>query len=185
MEQNKYDTIYRRLFAKIIDYTLIGIILKVFSLIFIPQTTYSINFDVQDGQNPIIENPNDNLNFWIEYGELTTALLLILYFIIFNYFFGQTIGKMITSVKIWNIDETTKLSFGQALLRNIPDLIYALIIFFISYEYLPFALIAIWNITNLFQVFSNKKYRTINDLIAKTVVLKIQQEKLIITDDKE
>ena len=185
MEQIKYDTIYRRFFAKIIDYFLIGILAKIFAFIFVPQTTYTINLDIKEGENPLIENPNTILDFWINYGELAISLFLILYFVLFHFFFGQTLGKMITNVKVFNVNETQKLNFSQAILRNTPDLIFALIVYFISLEYLPIIIISIWNISNLIQVFSSKKHLTINDLISKTVVLKIQQEKIIINNQTE
>lgn len=171
MEQIKYDTIYRRLFAKIIDYVLIGIIIKIFTL-FIPETTYNFNFENPTFPEALTENPNSLLTFWTAFGELMTSIFLISYFVLFHYFGGQTVGKMITNVKVFDINETKKIDFKQAILRNVPDIFYALTIFFISFEYLPFTLLSIWNIANLIQVLSNKQYRTINDLLAKTVVIR-------------
>ncbi|MNY71949.1 hypothetical protein D3C86_2104000 [compost metagenome] len=80
---------------------------------------------------------------------------------------------MIANVKVWNIDETKKLSFIQAILRNLSDICFVLITFFLDLEYLPIILISVWTVANVIQVFSNKKLRTIDDLIAKTVVLRI------------
>ena len=172
MEQSKYDTIYRRLFAKIFDYILIGIIIVIITL-FLPETTYNFDFENPNIGNPLLKNPSTFLDVWTNYSDLIISFILVSYFVLFNFFSGQTVGKMIANVKIWDVDETKKLTFFQAILRNLSDVFFALITFFLDVEYLPIILISIWTIANLIQVFSNKKYRTIDDLIARSVVLKI------------
>ncbi|MEG1592401.1 RDD family protein [Chryseobacterium sp.] len=167
MEQVKYDTIYRRFFAKIIDYILLLIVGYVLT-IFLPPTTYSFDFDnakIQQSTDPV-------LNFWTNYGDLVLSTILIIYFVAFHLFGGQTPGKMMTGVKVWDMSENKKITFKQSFLRSLPDISFALITFLFSYEYLPLVLICIWNIANLIQVFPDKKHRTINDLIAKSIVLK-------------
>ncbi|OBW40939.1 RDD family protein [Chryseobacterium sp. MOF25P] len=167
MEQVKYDTIYRRFLAKIIDYILlltVGYILTVF----LPPTTYS--FDIDNTKIP--QNTDSVLNFWTSYGDLVLSIILIIYFVAFHFFGGQTPGKMITGVKVWDMSENKKITFKQSFLRSLPDISFALITFLFSYEYLPLVLICLWNIANLIQVFPDKKHRTINDLIAKSIVLK-------------
>lgn len=172
LQQIKYDTIYRRLFAKILDYILIAIIIKIITL-FLPETTYNFNFENPDIIDPLIKNSNPFLDIWTDYSDLIVSFIIISYFVIFNFFSGQTVGKMIVNVKIRDIDEIKKLNFLQAVLRNLSDIFFALITFFIEVEYLPIILISIWTVANLIQVFSNKRHLTIDDLIAKTVVLRV------------
>ena len=172
LQQIKYDTIYRRLFAKILDYILIAIIIKIITL-FLPETTYNFNFENPDIIDPLIKNSNPFLDIWTDYSDLIVSFIIFSYFVIFNFFSGQTVGKMIVNVKIRDIDEIKKLNFLQAVLRNLSDIFFALITFFIEVEYLPIILISIWTVANLIQVFSSKKYLTIDDLIAKTVVLRV------------
>lgn len=167
MEQMKYDTIYRRFFAKIIDYILLLIVGYVLT-IFLAETTYS--FDIDNTKIPQITDPV--LNFWTNYGDLVLSTILIIYFVVFHVFGGQTPGKMITGVKVWDISENKKITLKQSFLKSFPDISFALITFLFSYEYLPLALICLWNIANLIQVFPDKKHRTINDLIAKSIVLR-------------
>jgi uncharacterized RDD family membrane protein YckC len=172
MGQNKYDIIFRRLFAKILDYIVFGIFSWLLVWIFVPETTYRFEKNTQNGEFSFVENSNVNSDFFLQYGEISLSLFLIVYFIVSHFFFGKTLGKAIFNVKVFDVEQKKPITFLQAFLRNTPDLIYALFIFFNHYHYLPFALLLIWNISNLIQVFSNKKYRTINDLFAKTVVLK-------------
>lgn len=174
MLDNRYDTVYRRLFAKMFDYIIFAPIFWILNWVFIPNTTYNFNIEVKEGELPFVENPNPTLDFFYQYGELSISLFLIFYFVLCHFFFGQTLGKAITNVKVWDVSEEKKITFFQALVRNVPDLFYCFTIFFIEVEYLPFTLLAVWNITNVIQVFLSKKYRSINDLIAKTVVLKVQ-----------
>lgn len=170
MREAKYDTFYRRFFAKIIDYFLIILIIGLFALL-IPKDTYQFNYNNLNSENPIIQNPNPISDFWAEYGNLISSLLLIIYYIIFNFFYGQTIGKMIVNVKIWDISETKKINFIQAILRNSPDIVFAIVTFFIVNQYIEIAIASLWILINLIQIFTNKKYRTLEDLIASTVVL--------------
>ena len=176
MTEVKYDTFYRRIFAKITDYILIGILIKIFTL-FIPDSTFQFDFNNPNFEKGLIQNSNPLLDYWTAYGETTSSVILILYFIIFNFLFGQTIGKMIVSVKIRDISEENKITFIQAILRNISDITFAIFSIFITYEYINIILILIWLVANLIQILSNKKYRTIDDLIAKTVVLRILETK--------
>ena len=172
MQQAKYDTIYRRLFAKIFDYILLGIIIKIITLL-LPETSYSFDFKHPNISNALVQNSNLYLDLWTEHNDLIVSFLLISYFVLFHFFCGQTIGKMITNVKVWNLNETSKINFLQAFLRSLSDVFFAIITLSLDVEYLPLILISVWTVANLIQVFSNKKFRTIDDLIAKTVVLKI------------
>ena len=179
MENLKYDTFYRRFFARIIDYFLVILVLTIFT-VFIPETQYTIvGFDVAHG---IKEIPNPMRDFWIHYSEAVKSLVLIIYFVLFHYFGGQTIGKMIVSVKVLSFNEENKISFYQALLRNLVDIIFLILILFVSNEYITGGLGVSWLVVNLIQIFSNKKYRTIEDLIANTVVVRIFSEKAIVEE---
>lgn len=179
MENHKYDTFYRRFFARIIDYFLVILVLKIFTM-FIPETQYTIEgFDIAQG---IKEVPDPMRDFWIHYSEAVESLVLIIYFVLFHYFGGQTIGKMIVSVKVMDFNKENRISFYQALLRNLVDVVFLILILFVSNEYITGGLGLIWLVANLIQIFSNKKFRTIEDLIANTVVLRIFSDKVIVEE---
>lgn len=172
MELTKYDTSYRRFFAKIFDYVLLISVLWIISAL-LPQPSYSFDFNNPNPEKLLTKDSGSALDIWTEYNDLIKSFLVISYFVLFHFFAGQTVGKMIANVKVWNIDETKKLSFLQAILRNLSDICFVLITFIFNLEYLPIILILVWTVANLIQVFSNKKLRTIDDLIAKTVVIRI------------
>ncbi len=184
MIEIKYDTFYRRIFAKITDYVLIGILIKIFTL-FIPERTFHFDMNNPEFGKELTPNPNPLLDFWTNYGEITSSVLLILYCVYFNYFFGQTIGKMIVNVKIWDSSENKRISFLQAILRNSSDIAFLIITLLMPYKYFQIALIVIWILANLIQVLSNKKYRTIDDLIAKTVVLRVFENQTVELNENE
>ncbi|WP_312075639.1 RDD family protein [Chryseobacterium sp.] len=132
MEQNKYNTFYKRLLAKVVDYIILGIASRLFIWVFIPKTTYRFEASTQTGEFPFVENSNVSLNFFNNYGEIPISMFLIGYFVLCHFFFGQTLGKAIFNVKILDVEENRLISFLQAFLRNIPDFIYTLLIFFYS-----------------------------------------------------
>ena len=125
-------------------------------------------FDFAHG---IKEVPNPMRDFWIHYSEAVKSLVLIIYFVFFHYFGGQTIGKMIVSVKVLSFSEENKISFYQALLRNLVDVVFLILILFVSNEYITGGLGLIWLVADLIQIFSTKKFRTIKDLIENTCLL--------------
>jgi len=115
-----------------------------------------------------------------------TLLYPILYTILFHGFTGQTIGKMVIGIKIFDKSEKLKISFGQAILRDIVPLGLTLIIYLISIlglsrdnseltfsSLLILYILVIWSILEIVTLLFNKKRRALHDIIAGTVVLKI------------
>jgi uncharacterized RDD family membrane protein YckC len=105
---------------------------------------------------------------------------------LFHGFTGQTIGKMVIGIKIFDKSEKLKISFGQAILRDIVPLGLTLIIYLISIlglsrdnseltfsSLLILYILVIWSILEIITLLFNKKHRALHDIIAGTVVLKI------------
>jgi len=113
-----------------------------------------------------------------------------IYSILMHGKYGQTLGKKAMSVKIVTNPEEGKITYKQALLRDMPYLVLliiemALIIATIlSPElifnptittisgYLAFAYI-IWFVIELVTILFNPKRRALHDIIANTVVIKV------------
>lgn len=160
---DRYSTLGDRLFANMID----GFILRLLG--------FMISFiNVSD-------------SFFNSKILLPIALLYpVLYTILFHGFAGQTIGKMIIGIKIFDKSEKVKNSFGQAVLRDIVPLGGMLVFYLISIfgltsnsSVLTFStlfllyIIVIWSLLEIITLLFNKKHRALHDIIAGTVVLKI------------
>jgi len=159
----RYSTLGDRLFANMID----GFILRLWGFIisFIPVSDSFFNSKIL----------------------LPIALLYpVLYTILFHGFAGQTIGKMIIGIKIFDKSEKVKNTFGQAVLRDIIPLVVMLVFYLISIfgvtsddSVLTFStlfllyIIVIWSLLEIITLLFNKKHRALHDFIAGTVVLKI------------
>ncbi|SHK63911.1 RDD family protein [Chishuiella changwenlii] len=172
-----YDTFYRRIIARCIDFIIfafLNVILSfIVSLFNKPRT---MNLVISEDNDPKIEVSNvEDLSFvtdWFMHNNFYITLLFILYMIITNYYFGKSLGKMCTSVRVMNIDEISKLSFSQAIKRSLFGIIYLPILYF--YEDNLFVIIAvfIYFILNCFHVLSNKKNLTFEDVFAKTIAIR-------------
>jgi uncharacterized RDD family membrane protein YckC len=113
--------------------------------------------------------------------------VLVIYFILPLYFYGQTLGKMLLKIKVVDVSETKNITFIQAVLRNplisltflfsIPLIINVIFfneinIFIKTISTLPENISFVWFIASLLTFWSNKKRRALHDYIAGTVVIK-------------
>jgi uncharacterized RDD family membrane protein YckC len=169
----KYDTFTQRFIALFID----GIILNILTFLI----------------KQIPEAPN-TLTYLI-----CTILYLnlpYLYSIILLGKFGQTIGKVITKVKV--VDNSTEniIGYNQAFLRDIVPLILVNLFIILSivlysgvdiknYQLttlgvilikFPAYMLIIWSITEIITMMFNSKNRALHDFIADTVVIRIDKQ---------
>lgn len=135
------------------------------------------------------------------HANLTDKYLLIFWLIFFSGFsafytifmhfkYGMTFGKMLTKIKVVNIDET-KITLKQSFMRESVFLIIEsiCIIFFIfeifnsslevnkvldGYQDLIGNISLGWILLELLTMLTNVKRRALHDYIAKTVVIKIE-----------
>ena len=163
---DRYNTFFPRLIAMFID----GVVINLFGYI----------------TNPFINSESViivNLVYFISIAGT------YLYSILLHGYSGQTIGKMFTGVKIFDKSENAKLSFRQAIIRDIIPLggtliLYILSIFglvlkngFISSTALfVMGLILIWSLLEIITMLFDSKGRALHDFIAGTVVLRIKEK---------
>ncbi len=122
-----------------------------------------------------------------------SCLFFCIYTVFYHSLFGQTIGKMVCKVKIVDISENNHLSIKQALMRDSILIITSIILILIpisnyfmtnnssilSLNYLKFYILtssaawAIWIWIELISMEFGKNKRSIQDKLAKTVVLRI------------
>lgn len=103
--------------------------------------------------------------------------------------FGQTLGKMWMKVKVTDVSEEKEITLRQAILRDLPQLIFnsAAIIIGISalsydensleimYAYGTFNVIAgLWSLADIIVFLFNDRRRALHDLIARTIVVKTE-----------
>lgn len=109
------------------------------------------------------------------------------YSIVFHGYFGQTFGKMLMGIKIFNKDEFTQITMKQALLRDCIPLIFASILLILSLFGLVneetgtnaatitlSVIVMSWAILEIVTLLFNQKRRALHDFVAGTVVLKIK-----------
>jgi len=166
---NKYETFTRRFVALFIDGIIINIIVKLITLSFtsIPSI----------------------INLLLTF---VTTNLPYVYSIFLLGRFGQTIGKIITKVKVVDNVSESKIGFYQAFMRDVVPLTIvnlALILTLIivsgedlsKYEFstlgkvllgLPGTMLLIWSILEIITMINSNKYRALHDKIADTVVIK-------------
>ena len=122
--------------------------------------------------------------FWIP----LSSLVFPVYSITMNAKFGQTLGKMAMNVKVADVSEEKEISLRQAILRDLPQLIFNLAAIVIGitalsddkdsiemkYAYGTFNVIAgLWGLADIIVFMATAKSRALHDLIAGTVVIKI------------
>lgn len=175
----KHDTLYRRAFARIIDFIIFAILNFIISLILsLFRKPRTMGLVIGEDNNPRIEMSNlNNTHFsliedWFTHNNFYTNLLFIVYMIFMNYYFGKSLGKMCTNLKVMNINEVDKISFLSAIKRSLFGLLYLPILYFFEDNLFVTIGIFIYFILNTFQVLSNNKKLTFEDLFAKTVVIK-------------
>lgn len=109
------------------------------------------------------------------------------YSTVFHGYFGQTFGKMLMGIKIFNKDEFTQITMKQALLRDCIPLILASILLILSLFGLVneetgtnaatitlSVIVMSWAILEIVTLLFNQKRRALHDFVAGTVVLKIK-----------
>jgi uncharacterized RDD family membrane protein YckC len=189
----------RRLIAYIIDLALLSILVTLTLVIFpndkkeIKQINNNINIITEDLLNDKIDN-SQYLNMYAKYNyklekkQINTNVLNLIY-IIFLYilvpFFagGQTIGKIVTKIKIVN-EDNTDIQFNKLIIRSlfINFLIYPIVtiplIYLFSakiYFILSLFLILIEFLLVLFTIFMvlyRHDRKGIHDILTKTKVIK-------------
>ncbi|HEY0459271.1 MAG TPA: RDD family protein [Pyrinomonadaceae bacterium] len=117
------------------------------------------------------------------------TMVFPVYTILMHARFGQTLGKMWMNVKVLDASEEP-LSFGQAILRAVPQLIFNLGAMYLGIRYLgenpesenvraaygiltSFA--GSWALADILVFFFNDKRRALHDFAARSVVVRINQ----------
>lgn len=190
----------RRLIAYIIDLALLSILVTLTLVIFpndkkeIKQINNNINIITEDLLNDKIDNSQylntyAKYNYKLEKKQIKTNVLNLIY-IIFLYilvpFFagGQTIGKIVTKIKIVN-EDNTDIQFNKLIIRSlfVNFLIYPIVtiplIYLFSakiYFILSLFLILIEFLLVLFTIFMvlyRHDRKGIHDILTKTKVIKL------------
>jgi uncharacterized RDD family membrane protein YckC len=165
VSDDKYDTFSARFGANIID----GLFLRLIGFVLVHLNT---------SESLFVISPMNMIILFFPY----------LYTILLQGFTGQTIGKMFMGIKIFDKGELVKISFMQAVLRDIVPLglTFALYLLFsplvlsdgsesVTLSALSLLyILAIWSIVEIISLLFNKKRRALHDFIAGTVVLNIK-----------
>lgn len=162
-EFKKYRLFWRRFFSLIIDFFIL--------LSFVKLETY-------------IRASNIGATWELVLG-LFTSLLIVGYSVLMHGRYGQTLGKMVTRIKVIDISEEKKITYKQASLRDILPILLLPITIFKYYQVtlettllrsrpIGFLLLAalLWLILEIITMFFDKKRRSVQDLIAGSVVVK-------------
>lgn len=133
--------------------------------------------------------------------SLTIAMSVIpvLYTILMHNFYGQTLGKMAMKVKVLDITERP-ITFTQSVVRSLPQLFPVFIsASTLSHQILPqtdevfpndvfgtiltviYGLYSLWNIFDIIICLSSDKKRALHDLVAGTVVVKTDADRISVT----
>jgi uncharacterized RDD family membrane protein YckC len=114
--------------------------------------------------------------------------LVVLYSIVLHAKYGQTLGKKVCSVKVFDISES-EITLQQSIIRSSPQLVQLLLMVLaqasyfssgssidqtiISYGVPIYAVLYVgWNIADIIVALSNDKHRALHDYISGTVVIK-------------
>jgi uncharacterized RDD family membrane protein YckC len=117
------------------------------------------------------------------------SVIIIGYTVLLHWKYGQTVGKMVAKVKVVDISEGP-ITFGQALLRDIAFIVDGVVGVAVSYSLIfsGFGLtseeyravadyllvpISIWLLVDTIVCLRSPKRRALHDLIAGTVVLRL------------
>jgi uncharacterized RDD family membrane protein YckC len=146
-----YQGVAIRFVAILIDTIIIAIISGILTF---PLQTPIVTVTLTEGTPSFVSTPNPLA--WLSGG--VSLLIFLLYFILLEGSYGQTVGKMIVKIKVVR-DNGTKIEYADAAVRNILRVIDA-IPFFIPYL---LGAILIWT--------SDMKQR-VGDRAASTVVVK-------------
>lgn len=160
---DKYRTGFSRFLALIID----GIVISILSLF--------ISYLVQPDSLLLI----GLINFLV-------LCLPFIYNILFHGYNGQTIGKMIMGLRIYDKSEIKSITYKQAIIRDIIPFSLLVLTQLLSYITSPNTMDAlsyivlivsfvsvIWSFIEIITMLFNSKRRALHDFIAGTIVLKI------------
>ena len=160
----------RRLIAYIIDLALLSILVTLTLVIFpndkkeIKQINNNINIITEDLLNDKIDN-SQYLNMYAKYNyklekkQIKTNIYIIFLYILVPFFAGgQTIGKIVTKIKIVN-EDNTDIQFNKLIIRSlfVNFLIYPIVTIPLIYPYIKKSPILSYHIL------SKNKRKTIND----------------------
>lgn len=79
---------------------------------------------------------------------------------------------MLVGIKVIEIEETCKPSFINSFKRSLFGIIYLPFLYLFEDNFIVIIGVLVFYILNAFQISSNKKKLTFEDIIAKTVVIK-------------
>jgi uncharacterized RDD family membrane protein YckC len=162
---NRYDTFWRRLLAAIIDSALLS----------------TVNW-LRDCFEPDNASRPTAL-IW----SLVAIAIPIGYSVTMHARLGQTVGKMLAGVIVLDVSESRRITFRQAILRDIGlivldsgFLIYQIVVGLVDRVGMAVMLAggvlgsasAIWFVVEVVTMLSNEKRRALHDCIAGTVVVK-------------
>lgn len=161
----KYKTFFPRLVALLID-----------SFIMLPIAIF-------DDWFRRAEYPPLFFYIWIP----LSAAVFPAYMIFMHGKYGQTLGKMYMNVKVVKVEKEEKISFGNAFLRESPQLLFNISSVVLGIVFLgenpeserlktPFGVFGfvtfVWAMADVTTFFYNEKRRALHDYIAGTVVVK-------------
>lgn len=160
--QRKYKTLVQRVAAMIID-----------GIIFLPVTFFFASW----------ADPNSSSSF--VYWTFLAQCAWLIYSVVMHGKYGQTLGKMASTIKVFSVDEKTVIGYRRAFLREIitviivaAGLFYTLIYPFnpepeILYENFTFYPSLISFLLEIGSMLFSAKRRALHDLVAGSVVLDI------------
>ncbi len=169
MIDSKHQTFWRRYWAGVIDIVFLMILLFLCELIL---------FRMFWSQNPTISALIFSLTIW--------SLFPVVYSILLTGFFGQTIGKYLSGVKVLSISES-KLGVFRAFLRDCPWLFFEIARVLTCLLFLNdsseikekllklkfmYAVGIFWYMLEIVTMLTNSKRRAVHDFIAGSVVVK-------------
>ena len=120
---------------------------------------------------------------------LVTNLAHPVYSVVMHGLYGQTLGKMITKVRVVSVSKETPITFYEAVLRDLPQFFLNFSLFFFTIptttktgemskiiaDAIPnyiYVFMVIWSIVNIVSFVVTIKHRAMHDIIAGTVVIK-------------
>lgn len=162
---NPYSTFWPRLFALIVDAAVLW---------------------------PVVRTLPRFLNYVLGFSEAESlvlfsgaALVIPLYSLILHGVFGATVGKFVTKILLARTQKKVRCDFKQAFLRDSVPLVLSLIwlvwVHGVQTEPIPFPTVAdlmipliylAWYLIELLTMPSNSKRRSVQDLMAGTVVIR-------------
>lgn len=127
--------------------------------------------------------------------QACNAVQIAIYNVVMHARYGQTLGKMLLDIKVLNHADETAIGFWQALRRESVTLLlnsmWVLIVLLvavimhldgflpdhINYLLIGFAVVSVsWGMAELLTMLLNKKRRSLQDFIGKTVVVRLNQQ---------